>query len=207
LYKKLASWDYKYEENNTSSLLYQDLFREIYNNTFDEVLGYRDTLDVLLPEDWVMVDLLKNKSQSFLFDIKSTTQKESMKDVIQYSFEKITNSKNIKNYSKPWGSARPVHIDHFTRIPALSVKDISTGGYPDCINAMNKSFGPSWRMAVELGEKTIAYGIYPGGQSGNPLSKFYKNNIEKWAKNEYYTLNNEKDPAKIKSIKTITATK
>ena len=39
-------------------------------------------------------------------------------------------------------------------------------------------------MIVELGKKPKAYGIFPGGQSGNPASAFYDNMIEKWTKGE-----------------------
>lgn len=39
-------------------------------------------------------------------------------------------------------------------------------------------------MIVELGPKPHAYGIYPGGQSGNPGSPFYDNMINKWAAGE-----------------------
>jgi penicillin amidase len=38
---------------------------------------------------------------------------------------------------------------------------------------------------VELGEQMNAFGIYPGGQSGNPGSKFYDNFIPIWANGEY----------------------
>ena len=43
-------------------------------------------------------------------------------------------------------------------------------------------------MVVELKDEIEAYGIFPGGQSGNPSSKYYKNNISKWAKGEYRKL-------------------
>lgn len=40
-------------------------------------------------------------------------------------------------------------------------------------------------MIVQLGkEGPKAYGLYPGGQSGNPGSKFYDNMIDKWANGE-----------------------
>jgi penicillin amidase len=37
-------------------------------------------------------------------------------------------------------------------------------------------------------DKTEAYGVYPGGQSGNPGSKFYDQFVDTWAKGEYNTL-------------------
>jgi penicillin amidase len=40
-------------------------------------------------------------------------------------------------------------------------------------------------MIVLLGKTPEAYGTYPGGQSGNPASPFYKNRISTWAKGEY----------------------
>ncbi len=33
-----------------------------------------------------------------------------------------------------------------------------------------------------------AYGVYPGGQSGNPGSKYYDNFIESWSTGKYYNL-------------------
>jgi penicillin amidase len=43
-------------------------------------------------------------------------------------------------------------------------------------------------MIVELNTPTKAFGIYPGGQDGNPGSKFYDNFVDKWTKGEYYPL-------------------
>jgi penicillin amidase len=43
-------------------------------------------------------------------------------------------------------------------------------------------------MIVQLSTPTEAYGVYPGGQSGNPGSKYYDNFIDDWAAGKYYTL-------------------
>jgi penicillin amidase len=43
-------------------------------------------------------------------------------------------------------------------------------------------------MVVSLSPETEAYGIYPGGQSGNPGSRFYDNFISDWALGKYYPL-------------------
>ena len=53
------------------------------------------------------------------------------------------------------------------------------------MNATSGRSGASWRMVVELGPEIKAFGIYPGGQSGNPGSKFYSNFIPIWANGEY----------------------
>jgi penicillin amidase len=43
-------------------------------------------------------------------------------------------------------------------------------------------------MVVSPGTAGEAFGIYPGGQSGNPGSKFYANFIDDWGKGKYYNL-------------------
>ena len=76
-------------------------------------------------------------------------------------------------------------ILHLTKLPAFSEMELALGGTKHSLNAMQQTFGPSWRMVVALGETPEAYGTYPGGQSGNPASPFYKNRIPTWAKGEY----------------------
>jgi penicillin amidase len=44
-------------------------------------------------------------------------------------------------------------------------------------------------MVVELGKDGVkAWGVYPGGSSGNPGSPFYDHMVDQWAKGEYNEL-------------------
>ena len=43
-------------------------------------------------------------------------------------------------------------------------------------------------MVVETGPVLKAWGVYPGGQSGNPGSKYYDNFILDWAAGKPYEL-------------------
>ena len=56
------------------------------------------------------------------------------------------------------------------------------------VNATSLRHGPSWRMVVELGGPIRAWGIYPGGQSGNPGSQFYDNMVNDWVAGKYHEL-------------------
>jgi penicillin amidase len=49
---------------------------------------------------------------------------------------------------------------------------------------MTSDFGPSWRMVVgwKPGGSVEARAIYPGGQSDNPASPWYKNLAPYWWK-------------------------
>jgi penicillin amidase len=43
-------------------------------------------------------------------------------------------------------------------------------------------------MIVSMTTPVEAYGVYPGGQSGNPGSPYYDDLVGNWAKGEYYRL-------------------
>ena len=79
------------------------------------------------------------------------------------------------------------------------------GGY-GIINATKSTHGPSWRMVVSLTTPVTATVVYPGGQSGNPGSRYYDNFVDKWTNGEYYDAlflaNLETDNQKIKCTMT-----
>ena len=83
-----------------------------------------------------------------------------------------------------------MHAGHLLQaLPAFSRFDIPIGGGRNIVNATSENHGPSWRMIVEMTSPPTALGIYPGGQSGNPGSKYYDNFIDDWAAGEYHSLN------------------
>jgi len=92
--------------------------------------------------------------------------------------------------SLEWWKYKKSAIQHLLRdaVPALGRTNIKAGGWGNVINAFTKYNGPSWRMIVSLTPETEAYGIYPGGQSGNPGSPYYDNFIDDWIKGKYYRL-------------------
>jgi penicillin amidase len=59
-------------------------------------------------------------------------------------------------------------------------------GGPSTLNPSRNdgTHGASWRMVVDLGPEVRAWSTYPGGQSGNPVSKHYTDRIEKWSRGE-----------------------
>jgi penicillin amidase len=43
-------------------------------------------------------------------------------------------------------------------------------------------------MIVQMSKNIEAYGVYPGGQSGNPGSRYYDAFVNDWAAGTYYPL-------------------
>ena len=79
-----------------------------------------------------------------------------------------------------WGAHKATKIGHLARLDALSALNVQIGGGNGVVNATTERTGPSWRMVVALGPQPKAYGVYPGGQSGNPGSRNYLNMLETW---------------------------
>ncbi|MFW5659271.1 MAG: penicillin acylase family protein, partial [Bacteroidota bacterium] len=78
-------------------------------------------------------------------------------------------------------------VRNLTRLAPFTRDSLGVGGCPDCVNATKAHNGPSWRMVVAPHpdpKRFRAYGIYPGGQSGNPGSPYYDNFVKTWASGE-----------------------
>ncbi len=182
---------------------------DLYNNI--ESLGasyYEAWWDALMPMIWDEMDsahvemrypttfntiwLIKNKPDLSFFDQLATPEKETAREVLRKAFS--VGVKNIeewksKNKKDPqWATFKDAVIGHLLRQEALSYHVVH-GGNHDIVNAHSKTHGPSWRMVVSLEKDGIkAWGVYPGGQSGNPGSPFYNNMIEPWTKANYFKM-------------------
>jgi penicillin amidase len=81
-----------------------------------------------------------------------------------------------------WANHKATHIPHLTRqIKPFGRYNLPIGGGRNIVNATSERNGPSWRMVVALGPQVKGYGVYPGGQSGNPGSYYYDNMVDTWA--------------------------
>ena len=137
-----------------------------------------------------LIDNLLHDSTFKYIDNIYTPEKETLREQVNIAFNKA--SKELKKLEKDgklaWGKFRETTVMHSTKIPQLSTMNINTSGSGSCINATKENHGPSWRMIVSMTDNIEAYGVYPGGQSGNPGSKYYDNFIDSWAKGKYYNL-------------------
>jgi penicillin amidase len=90
-----------------------------------------------------------------------------------------------------WGTLHKRTIESFAQVSSLQYGPRASGGDPWTVNAadggMTSSAGPSWRFIMDWGNGR-AQGVYPGGQSENPLSPWYRNQINAWWKGLYYPL-------------------
>jgi penicillin amidase len=99
-----------------------------------------------------------------------------------------------------WGKVGATRIMHLLGIDAFSEQGIAVQGGPGTLNPSSVGgHGPSWRMVVELGDSVRAWGTYPGGQSGNPVSPRYKDRLPLWRDGKLDTLFAPRDTAALQS--------
>src|SRR5690606_18783557 len=133
--------------------------------------------------------LLKDPGFKFVDNI-NTPEPESLQDVVTAAFKKaaVAIAGIESRGSLEWAAYKQTQVKHLLNLPALSRLNLPIGGGTHVINAANSQHGPSWRMVVSLSSQTKAYGIYPGGQSGNPGSRFYDSFVDSWAQGKFYSL-------------------
>lgn len=127
------------------------------------------------------------------FDQAKTPEKETLAQLARSAFQKSVQRVNDWKKQNPgksfdWSNYKDTYVQHLLRIESLGFH-ARNGGNSGIVNASSHRWGPSWRMIVSL-EKTgvKAWGVYPGGQSGNPGSHYYGNLMSAWEQSKPYRL-------------------
>ena len=186
----LADWDYVYLKEEKAPLILKAVIDSAIILTFDELLARPEADQLITPRLWRFLDLLANNPSHAIFDYQKTPQKEEARDIILKAFRLSTEAwyKQLVRENRNWGDINGAQINHLLRLPAFS-HALHTDGFTNALNAVRSNHGPSWRMIVELTKSgPNAFGVYPGGQSGNPGSLYYDSMVEQWAEGKYNKL-------------------
>jgi len=191
VYEEIKAWKF----NNDIDEVGPSIWRQWYDNLNDLLWDEFDDDDLALisPYTYQTIYLLKNHGDLEFMDIVETEDKtETANDLFLLSFKEavkqLSKIKQEKGDYK-WANYKGTYVGHLLQaLPAFSRFDIPIGGDRNIVNATSENHGPSWRMIVEMTSPPEALGIYPGGQSGNPGSKYYDNFIDDWAAGKYHSL-------------------
>ena len=187
---EMNRWDLNNNANSKGTTAFKIIWDSVENAVWgDEIAGSK--IPLTKPEAFVLVDQMNRDSNfSIADDIRTKDKIETLKDQVQLGIEKATKKLLAleKENKLAWASFKATSVNHLTKTPALSRLNLSIGGGVNIINATTENHGPSWRMVVHLTDEIEAYGLYPGGQSGNPGSPYYDTFIDSWAAGKYYRL-------------------
>ncbi|MEP7266645.1 MAG: penicillin acylase family protein [Saprospiraceae bacterium] len=187
IYSALQNWNLRFEATSQEALAFNLWYNLFYKMIFDEIYTSASPENVQYPKTFMTSELLKSFPTNKIFDIKSTVAVETSKEVLLLSFLQTVDSlSKLPADQKTWSAYVKPKIQHMANLPGFSRENLLVGGAPECLNAIKNGAGPSWRMIVDLGDTLKSYVVYPGGQSGNPGSKYYDNMIDDWVKGNYY---------------------
>jgi len=186
-HQRLQEWNLENKGEKIAPSIFHHWWDAFYNAVWNDEYGTTD-LALQWPSRDQTVQIIKKDSTLQWIDDVTTPQKETLAHLVNRSFqtaiEKLSQDYGSFGDGWKWGYVNETDIGHVGQVPGLGRVDVFTDGAGESVNAVRGSHGPSWRMVVQLGPEVKAWGIYPGGQSGNPGSKYYDNMIDEWVDGE-----------------------
>jgi penicillin amidase len=188
----LGAWDRRYMRDNTGAVLFEAAMHELGARTWDELV--QNGRRVATPTEAVLAELLTQPTNAW-WDDRRTRAVETRDEILATSLA-AAYSNVVRAHGAPdaggwrWDRVQFANVNHLLRIPSFSVLKIPVQGGRGTLDPSygDGGDGPSWRMVVVLGPQVHAWGVYPGGQSGDPLSAHYTDRLAKWEHGELDSL-------------------
>ncbi len=186
----LAEWKRSYTPGDKRAILFETAMERLNFLLWDE-LNVRDSNSSMRPRTpgGLALARLLQQPDSRWWDDRRTPALETRDDVLARALT-LAYAEVVAKYGRDpsssdweWGTTSPMKIWHLLKLEPFSALDVEARSGPETIapRASNGTHSASERLVVELGPTVRAATTYPGGQSGNPFSKFYRDRIGRWS--------------------------
>lgn len=189
----LREWDGRFTPDNERAVLYDAMMEELSRRTWDELRGATNVRRAPTPSSAVLAQLMQDGDSPW-WDDRSTRARETRDSLLVASIG-AAYRRVAQRYGPPgprwrWSGIRTATINHMLGVPGLGRTKIPMPSGRGTLSPSdgNGSHGASWRFVVELSPDVRAWGTYPGGQSGNPVSERYDDRLPSWAAGRLDTL-------------------
>jgi len=178
----VKTWDLHFDAHSEGASVFNGWWLKFYDLVWDEF--DRNDIELNLPSFDRTEKLLLTEPGSRWFDNIKTPKKETCADIMTIAFTQSVNQlikahgPSGKNWE--WGNVKDTHINHLANLPGFGTGQFSASGTGAVIDALKGGNGPSWRMVVQMGPQVKGYGVFPGGESGNPGSYYYDDMFGTW---------------------------
>lgn len=188
-FNTLASWNKINDVDEKGATVFAETWKAFMDTVYYDEFAAAPPNTARPYESTLLEAVIKDSTYKFIDDIR-TPGFDSLNTIVTIAFKKaVTRLREATQEGRlPWGKYKDTHVNHLLRLPAFSRLHLPVGGGTHIINATKETHGPSWRMVISLTKETEAYGVYPGGQNGNPGSKYYDQFVDHWVRGEYYLL-------------------
>jgi penicillin amidase len=184
-YNIISKWNKSFEANSAGATFFDTWWTNLYNAIWADDFKVNKALNIQLkwPSKYRTVQLLTTQATSRWYHDttnQSTTRQNLVNKTFYATIDSLTKDYGPLSAKWQWGAVKGSNIPALSQAPGLGSGVFSAGGTSGVINALSDTHGPSWRMVVQLGPVVKGYGIFPGGESGNPGSYFYDNFFQTW---------------------------
>jgi len=191
----LAAWDFRMATNSTAATIWHEFYFDYLEGTFGDEWAAANVSDLMLPYPNVLENLTRNAPYSPWFDDVRTYQVETRSATLNRALDRavtdLGGSYGPLGPAWEWGRVHARYFPHLTELSVLARGPYPSEGDEVTLNpaaGLLAEAGPSWRMVVDLGRPENSVTVYPGGQSGHPLSPHYDDLLRLWLKGEYMAI-------------------
>ena len=201
---RLSDWDGEADLEDRTVFLFAQFLDTLRALAWDEPAF----IDLPKPKDFTLLKLLEEGSD--WLDVVATPVVEDARELVALALERTAAGTSIGENNRQWGEYSGVVFNHIMGIDAI--RGLSRGAYPfpgfdETVSpggGRPTTHGASWRMIVDFSHQPPkGIGVYPGGQSGRPLSRFYDMNIAPYIDFEYYDLHKPREPGQLSEVSSV----
>ena len=184
----LDEWGYEMTRGSRAALLFARWFDHFRDAVFDPVFEDTELDDSYYPGDWI---LATRPAESPVFESIGRSRDDTMLGALEATLEEL-DEEGWEQYGD-WNTTKPIAHPFGGEAPFLNYDELSIDGSRTTVNnyRVGSAVGASWRMVVEPGGD--AWGIVPGGNSGEYFSTHYDDQFERWADGAYKPMALETD--------------
>jgi penicillin amidase len=182
----LEGWDQHFDPESQGAVLFDAVLRTITNRTWDELIPEGDSGRAATPNSMLLVRLFEDRTSIWWDDRRTPEVREDRNQILVQSLAAAWRDTRAQLGNDPatwrWRMRRLTHVRHLLQLPGFDRESLAVQAGPGTLSPSEGrgTAGASWRFVVELGDTVQAWGIYPGGQSGNPVSSRYADRLEGW---------------------------
>ncbi|HMB90401.1 MAG TPA: penicillin acylase family protein, partial [Rhodothermales bacterium] len=197
----LAGWDGNATVDRPEPLVLDEFLDALTRFAWDESAFQR----ARRPAQYVLYGLLVNEPASPWLDIKNTTMREDASALLRYTLNATADTLEarygwgVANWR--WGDYHHIVFKHLTQSSALGALWRGPVEYPGFASTLSPAgrrettHTASWRVVVDFSQTPpVGYGMYPGGQSGNPFSPLYDAQVMPYVQFQHYDLHKPTSP-------------
>jgi penicillin amidase len=187
------------DRDKSAPLIYWYFLEEFRNQTFDDDYDQKGIEDINLPSYTILEFFTRENDQKWFDDVSTDGTAETRDKIILSSFRdslsKLTDEFENDITVWKWGTFHRLLIEHLPPDLGGMLSDDPRpwDGSRATLNAAGNdgdgfvSSGPSHRAIYDLSDLKNSLTTLPAGQSGNVLSKHYKDLLDLWYTYEYFS--------------------